>query len=80
MSDSLTVTMTESIEISEAQAPECEYVGGTYANGLCTITGTMGPFWYHSMVTQPLLMIYMWKTRMSHTATCLFLLGNRFNN
>ena len=44
LSDSLTVTITESIEISEAQAPECEYVGGTYANGLCTITGTMGPF------------------------------------
>jgi hypothetical protein len=36
--------MTESIEISEAQAPECEYIGGTYANGLCTITYTMGPW------------------------------------
>ena len=43
-SDSLSIVITESIEISESQAPECEYVGGTYANGLCTITSAMGPW------------------------------------
>jgi len=43
-SDSVTVNLTESIEISESQASDCDAEGGTYANGNCTFSYDMGPY------------------------------------